>query len=101
VDYVLDLRVGLSTFGKWEAAELNTDGRHAEFLVEGLWHAFLSLEEDTSVSYRVADICRPEREHAVNPMGQDLALESGRPGAGLTPSAKGEPARRFARAQVK
>jgi len=99
VDYVVDLRVGSPTFGQWQGVELSADNRHALFLAEGLGHAFVSLADDTSVSYLVTDVFRPEREHAVHPLDSDLGLDYRMPAGELILSAKDEAAPSFAQAQ--
>ncbi len=75
LDFIIDIRVGSPTFGKWVAVELSGDNRNAVFIAEGLGHAFLSLEDNTVVTYLVSDIYRPEREHGVNPLDSDIGLE--------------------------
>ena len=72
---------------------------HALFLAEGLGHAFVSLADDTSVSYLVTDVFRPEREHAVHPLDADLGLDYRLPAGELILSAKDEAAPTFAQAQ--
>lgn len=99
VDYVVDLRVGSPTFGQWQGVELSADNHHALFLAEGLGHAFVSLADDTSVSYLVTDVFRPEREHAVHPLDSDLGLDYRMPVGELILSAKDEAAPTFAQAQ--
>ena len=75
LDFIIDIRVGSPTFGKWTVVELSGDNRNAVFIAEGLGHAFLSLEDNTVVAYLVSDIYRPEREHAINPLDSDIGLE--------------------------
>lgn len=75
IDYVVDLRVGSPTYGRWQGVELSADNRHAVFLAEGLGHAFVSLADDTTVSYLVTDVFRPESEHAVHPLDADLGID--------------------------
>lgn len=99
VDYVVDLRVGSPAFGQWQGVELSADNHHALFLAEGLGHAFVSLADDTSVSYLVTDVFRPEREHAVHPLDGDLGLDYRMPAGKLILSAKDEAAPSFAQAQ--
>ena len=75
VDYVVDLRVGSPTFGHWDAVELSSADRRAVFVPEGFGHAFVALDDDTVVSYLVSDVFRPEKEHGVNPLDVELALD--------------------------
>jgi len=75
LDFVVDLRVGSATFGKWEAVPLDSTDFHALYIAEGLGHAFLALTENASVTYLVSDVYRPDREHGVNPLDPEIGLE--------------------------
>jgi dTDP-4-dehydrorhamnose 3,5-epimerase len=77
VDYVIDLRVGSPGFGRWEKVVLDTVDRRAVYLAEGLGHAFVSLEDDTVMSYLVSQVFNPTRELAINPLDPDLGLDLG------------------------
>ena len=71
-DVVVDIRVGSPTFGKWDAVVL--DDRHRSvYLSEGLGHAFLALEDDSTVMYLCSAGFAPDREHTVNAL--DPALD--------------------------
>jgi dTDP-4-dehydrorhamnose 3,5-epimerase len=75
LDYVVDIRVGSPTFGRWEAVRLDDVDRCAVYLSEGLGHAFVSLTDDTVVSYLVSDVYRPDREHGITPLDPEVGLE--------------------------
>lgn len=75
LDIVVDIRVGSPTFGHWDSVLLDTVDHRAIYLAAGLGHAFVALEDDTTVSYLVSDVYRPDREHAVSPLDPQLALE--------------------------
>ena len=47
LDYVVDLREGSATFGRWEAVELDAARPAAVYIPAGFGHGFLSLEPDT------------------------------------------------------
>ncbi|MDH6239006.1 dTDP-4-dehydrorhamnose 3,5-epimerase family protein [Aurantimicrobium minutum] len=79
IDFIVDIRVGSSTFGQWEAVEVNSKLRNAVFLSEGLGHAFVSLQDETVVSYLVTDTFKPDREHGINPLDPDLNIDFGLP----------------------
>ncbi len=83
LDYIVDLRVGSPTFGKWDTVRLDSVDRRAVYLAEGLGHAFVSLSEGATVSYLVSDVYNPTREHGINPLDPDIALvfpdEAGEP----------------------
>jgi dTDP-4-dehydrorhamnose 3,5-epimerase len=75
LDFVIDIRLGSPTFGKWDAVLLDTADRRAIYLAEGLGHAFIALEDDTVVSYLVSDTYNPAAEHGVNPLDPAIGLE--------------------------
>ena len=75
VDYVVDIRVGSPTFGKWESVTLSSTERNAIILDVGLGHAFVALEPDTVVSYLVTDVFKPHAEHGINPHDAQIGLE--------------------------
>jgi dTDP-4-dehydrorhamnose 3,5-epimerase len=74
LDVVVDVRVGSPTFGTVDSVVLDAAQPRAVYLGEGLAHAFLSLEDDTSVTYLVSSGYDPGREFAVHPLDPDLAL---------------------------
>ena len=75
IDYVIDIRVGSPTFGEWEAVRLDAVDRRAVYIGEGLGHAFVSLEDDSTVTYLVSEVFNPGREHGVTPLDATVALE--------------------------
>jgi dTDP-4-dehydrorhamnose 3,5-epimerase len=75
LDIIVDIRVGSPTFGTWDAVLLDTVDRRAVYLAEGLGHAFLALEDDTTVSYLVSSTFDPQREHGISPLDPALGLE--------------------------
>ena len=95
-DYVVDIRVGSPTFGQWEAATITAHDRNAILLDVGLGHAFVALEEGTTVTYLVTDHFKPHAEHAINPLDSELALEFPLSGDQLLVSAKDREAPSFA-----
>lgn len=79
LDFVVDIRVGSPTFGKWDSVLLDDKDRKAIYLSEGLGHAFVSLKEDSVVSYLVSDTFNASREHGINPLDPDLNIDFGLP----------------------
>lgn len=75
IDYIIDIRVGSPTFGEWEAVRLDAVGRRAVYIGEGLGHAFVSLDDDSTVIYLVSEVFNPGREHGVTPLDATVALE--------------------------
>lgn len=75
IDYVVDLRLGSPTFGSWDAVRLDDVDRKALYIAEGLGHAFVSLADDTSVSYLVSEPYNHAAEHGIDPLDPDIALK--------------------------
>jgi dTDP-4-dehydrorhamnose 3,5-epimerase len=75
LDFVVDIRVGSPTFGRWDSVRLDDVDRRAVYLAEGLGHAFIALTEGAVVSYLVSDVYSPTREHGLNPLDPDVGLE--------------------------
>ncbi len=74
-DYVIDIRVGSPTFGKFEEIQLNENSATAIFIEEGLAHAFVALENQTVVTYYVSEKYNPEREKGINPFDKTLNVK--------------------------
>ncbi|TDQ02848.1 MULTISPECIES: dTDP-4-dehydrorhamnose 3,5-epimerase family protein [unclassified Leifsonia] len=83
LDFIIDIRVGSPTFGKWDSVLLDDVDRRAVYVAEGLGHCFVALTEGATVSYLVTDTYNPTREHGINPLDADIALrfpdEAGEP----------------------
>jgi dTDP-4-dehydrorhamnose 3,5-epimerase len=75
LDYVIDIRVGSPTFGKWDTVLLDDKDRRAIYVGEGLGHCFVALTDDATVTYLVTDVYNPASEHGINPLDKDIALE--------------------------
>ncbi len=73
LDVVVDVRVGSPGFGRWDAVRLDGETRRAVYLAEGLGHAFLALEDGSTVTYLCSTGYAPGREFGVSPL--DPALE--------------------------
>ncbi|MFI2242274.1 dTDP-4-dehydrorhamnose 3,5-epimerase family protein [Streptomyces chrestomyceticus] len=74
LDYVVDLREGSPTFGRWDSVVLDQQDFRSVYLPVGVGHLFLSLEAGTAVSYLLSAQYVAEREHAVSPLDPELAL---------------------------
>jgi len=75
LDVVVDLRVGSATFGQWDSVLLDDVDRRAIYLSEGLGHAFLSLEDASTVMYLCSTPYAPGREHEVSPLDPKIGIE--------------------------
>ncbi|MGW5050498.1 dTDP-4-dehydrorhamnose 3,5-epimerase family protein [Actinokineospora sp. NPDC004072] len=72
LDFVVDLRAGSPTFGRWEGVELAEF--QAVYLPAGLGHAFLALEPDSTVCYLLSRGYEPADELAVSLLDPALGL---------------------------
>jgi dTDP-4-dehydrorhamnose 3,5-epimerase len=74
-DVVVDIRVGSPTFGQWDAVQLDDRTRRSIYISEGLGHAFLALEDDSTVMYLCSAGYDPAREHTINPLDPAIGIE--------------------------
>ncbi|WP_431279725.1 dTDP-4-dehydrorhamnose 3,5-epimerase family protein [Leifsonia poae] len=74
LDFVIDIRVGSPTYGKWDSVLLDDKDRRAIYVAEGLGHCFVALTENATVSYLVSDVYNPTAEHGINPLDEEIAL---------------------------
>lgn len=87
-DVVVDIRVGSSTFGAWDAVVLDDEDRRAVFLSEGLGHVFMSLEDGSAVAYLCSTPYDPAREHGIDPLDPAIGIDwptSSRHGTPIAP----------------
>jgi dTDP-4-dehydrorhamnose 3,5-epimerase len=75
LDVVVDIRVGSPTYKQWEIVRLDDVDHHSVYLSEGLGHAFLALTDDATVVYLCSEGYSPQREHGINPLDPDLAID--------------------------
>lgn len=75
LDYVVDIRVGSPTFGRWDSVLLDDVDRRAIYVSEGLGHMFVSLEDASTVVYLCSAPYAPGREFGVNPYCPVVAIE--------------------------
>lgn len=77
MDFVIDIRVGSPTFGKWDATLLDDVDRRAIYISEGIGHCFVALTEGATVSYLVSSTFNVDREHGITPLDEAINLEFG------------------------
>ena len=58
-DVAVDIRAGSPTFGQWVGAELTASEGRQMFVPVGFAHAFLTLEPECEVMYKVSDVYAP------------------------------------------
>lgn len=88
LDVIVDIRVGSPTFGQWDSVLLDDVDRRAVFVSEGLGHAFVALEDGTTINYLCSATYNPQREHGINPLDPALGITwptTGRDGTAFEP----------------
>jgi len=74
-DVIVDLRPKSSTFKRWIGVHLSAENGNAIFVPENLGHAFISLEDNSVVTYLLTSPYSPKDEHGIHPLDPELAIE--------------------------
>lgn len=64
-DVILDLRPESKTFKKWHGEILSAENRKIFYVPKGFAHGFLTLEDNTEISYLITEFYDPERERGI------------------------------------
>lgn len=64
-DVAVDLRRGSLTFGQWESVLLSAEKWNQVLVPTGFAHGYLTLEDDTEVTYKVTAHQAPEHERCL------------------------------------
>ena len=64
-DVAVDIRKDSPTFGRWDGAELDAEGRHMLFIPEGFAHGFCVLSDAADVEYSCTNFHSPEHERGI------------------------------------
>jgi dTDP-4-dehydrorhamnose 3,5-epimerase len=78
-DVAVDLRQGSPTYGQWVGAELSAENGRQLFVPIGFAHAFLTLEADCEVTYKVSSLYAPANDGGIrwDSVGIDWPLPAG------------------------
>lgn len=74
LDVVVDLRVGSPTYGAVATVDLDSAARRCVLVPEGVGHAFLALEDGTTVVYLCTTGYDPAREHTIDVLDPELGV---------------------------
>jgi len=64
-DVGVDLRRSSPTFGRWAGVVLSADKWNQLYLPEGFAHGFMTLEDNTEVSYKVSALYSPQHDRSI------------------------------------
>jgi dTDP-4-dehydrorhamnose 3,5-epimerase len=73
-DFVVDLRKGSPTFGRWDTTRLSGATMRALYIPAGVGHGFAALRDGTLVAYMMSGAYVPAHELALCPLDPALAL---------------------------
>jgi len=62
IDVAVDLRKASKTFGQYFKIELNQDNKKQLFIPAGFAHGFLTLKQNTIISYKCSEFYKPKSE---------------------------------------
>ena len=88
LDFALDIRKGSPTFGKHVCLELSSENKKQLLIPRGFAHAFLVLEYDTLLAYKVDNYYSPEYERGIAFDDEVLSIDWKIPHSELKLSAK-------------
>lgn len=74
-DVAVDLRRGSSTFGRWWGTRLSAEDHRQLWVPEGFAHGFLSLVDDSTVSYKCTAFYSPADERTLRWDDPDVGIE--------------------------
>lgn len=75
MDYAVDLRRGSPTYGHHVAALLTAANGDQLFVPEGFGHAFVTLEPDVEIQYKVSDVYAPDCDGGILWNDSDLGID--------------------------
>ena len=75
LDVAVDLRLGSPTYGDHYGLELSSENNLMLYIPSGFAHGFLSLEEDTIVSYLCSTEYEPEHDSGLRYDDPDLKIQ--------------------------
>ena len=65
-DYLVDLRVGSPTFGKWTSYELDGQTPRAIFVAKGIAHGYMVKSDFALMQYKSSDVYDPQCDDAIS-----------------------------------
>jgi dTDP-4-dehydrorhamnose 3,5-epimerase len=84
-DVVVDLRLASPTHGQWHAVDLDAAGGDALYVPPGLAHGYLTLMDNTVVTYQMTDSHHPDAERGIRWDDPELCIPWPFPPAVISP----------------
>tara|TARA_Y100001935_G_scaffold207685_1_gene177026 strand:- start:32589 stop:33131 length:543 start_codon:yes stop_codon:yes gene_type:complete len=75
LDIAVDIRKDSKTFGKHSKKILSEENNIQLYIPEGFLHGYLTLSDDTTVTYKTTSNYMPQEEMGVNVFDGDLKIE--------------------------
>jgi dTDP-4-dehydrorhamnose 3,5-epimerase len=95
MDVVVDIREGSPTYGKWESVILSEDNNKVIWVPAGFAHGFISLEENSIMSYLNTARYNPKSDGCINPFCESINIDWGIEGKESIVSVKDKSAESF------
>ena len=74
---MIDIRPHSKTFGEWVEVHLTSESGLSVLIGEGLGHAFVSLEDETTVAYLLSSPYQVTDEFGINPFDPEISIPWG------------------------
>lgn len=74
IDVIADFRPNSSTYGQHVTQSLSSGEGRAFLIGTGLGHRFISLENNSAVSYLLSSLYSPQDAYVINPLDPDLKI---------------------------
>ena len=74
-DYAIDLRKSSQTYMQWVSVELSLENRWQMYIPKGCGHAFVTLEDQTQIRYRIDVYGDPDLQRAITYTDPDLNID--------------------------
>lgn len=74
LDFAVDLRRNSKTYKQWICVELSPENRRQIYIPSGFGHAFLTLEDDTNIIYRIDEYSDPNLQRAISYKDDELNI---------------------------
>lgn len=100
LDVAVDIRRSSSTFGEWVALEVSAEKWNQILVPKGFAHGFITLVENTEVTYKVTDYYYPEHDRSIRFDDPAIGVEWPIPATGVQLSSKDEKGPLLANADV-